>query len=109
MSEMQVLNPIPTGLGHVTLKYGLIMPMAGRNRVKVVILLKKMCHVTSVRPRIFEYLSLIGQGSNHWSLMLDWPSVLYPKLYEPNFSRVCVHKRKPQEQRIRCMVFKIQL
>ena len=27
-------NPIPTGLGHVTLIYGLIPPMAGRNRVK---------------------------------------------------------------------------
>ena len=27
------LNPIPTGLGHVTLIYGLIPPMAGRNRV----------------------------------------------------------------------------
>ena len=31
---MQRLNPIPTGLGHVTLIYGLIPPMAGRNRVK---------------------------------------------------------------------------
>ena len=29
------LNPIPTGLGHVTLIYGLIPPMAGRNRVKL--------------------------------------------------------------------------
>ena len=29
-----LLNPIPTGLGHVTLIYGLILPMAGRNRVK---------------------------------------------------------------------------
>ena len=28
------VNPIPTGLGHVTLIYGLIPPMAGRNRVK---------------------------------------------------------------------------
>ena len=28
------VNPIPTGLGHVTLIYGLISPMAGRNRVK---------------------------------------------------------------------------
>ena len=28
------LNPIPTGLGHVTLIYGLIPPMAGGNRVK---------------------------------------------------------------------------
>ena len=28
-----LLNPIPTGLGHVTLIYGLIPPMAGRNRV----------------------------------------------------------------------------
>ena len=28
-------NPIPTGLGHVTLIYGLIPPMAGRNRVKL--------------------------------------------------------------------------
>ena len=27
------LNPIPTGLGHMTLIYGLIPPMAGRNRV----------------------------------------------------------------------------
>jgi hypothetical protein len=27
-------NPIPTGLGHMTLIYGLIPPMAGRNRVK---------------------------------------------------------------------------
>ena len=30
-----LLNPIPTGLGHVTLIYGLIPPMAGRNRVKL--------------------------------------------------------------------------
>ena len=29
-----LFNPIPTGLGHVTLIYGLIPPMAGRNRVK---------------------------------------------------------------------------
>ena len=28
-----VINPIPTGCGHVTLIYGLIPPMAGRNRV----------------------------------------------------------------------------
>ena len=28
------INPIPTGLGHVTLIYGLIPPKAGRNRVK---------------------------------------------------------------------------
>ena len=28
-------NPIPTGLGHVMLIYGLIPPMAGRNRVKI--------------------------------------------------------------------------
>ena len=28
-------NPIPTGCCHVTLIYGLIPPMAGRNRVKV--------------------------------------------------------------------------
>ena len=28
------LNPIPTGCCHVTLIYGLIPPMAGRNRVK---------------------------------------------------------------------------
>ena len=27
-------NPIPTGLGHMTLIYGLIPPMASRNRVK---------------------------------------------------------------------------
>ena len=27
------VNPIPTGLGHVTLIYGPIPPMAGRNRV----------------------------------------------------------------------------
>ena len=32
--NMYKLNPIPTGLGHVTLIYGLIPPMAGRNRVK---------------------------------------------------------------------------
>ena len=30
----QLLNPIPTGCCHVTLIYGLIPPMAGRNRVK---------------------------------------------------------------------------
>ena len=30
------INPIPTGLGHVTLIYGLIPPMAGRNRVNSV-------------------------------------------------------------------------
>ena len=29
-----LFNPIPTELGHVTLIYGLIPPMAGRNRVK---------------------------------------------------------------------------
>ena len=29
------LNPIPTGCCHVTLIYGLIPPMAGRNRVKI--------------------------------------------------------------------------
>ena len=32
--EVTTFNPIPTGLGHVTLIYGLIPPMAGRNRVK---------------------------------------------------------------------------
>ena len=32
-------NPIPTGLGHVTLIYGLIPPMAGRNRVKSAVML----------------------------------------------------------------------
>ena len=31
-----VVNPIPTGCCHVTLIYGLIPPMAGRNRVKVI-------------------------------------------------------------------------
>ena len=34
VSAMGSINPIPTGLGHVTLIYGLILPMAGRNRVK---------------------------------------------------------------------------
>ena len=34
LSSYESLNPIPTGLGHVTLIYGLIPPMAGRNRVK---------------------------------------------------------------------------
>ena len=34
-SRVSWFNPIPTGLGHVTLIYGLIPPMAGRNRVKV--------------------------------------------------------------------------
>ena len=29
------LNPIPTGLCHVITVYGLIQPMAGRNRVKI--------------------------------------------------------------------------
>ena len=33
-SYQTFLNPIPTGLGHVTLIYGLIPPMAGRNKVK---------------------------------------------------------------------------
>ena len=33
-SRVSWFNPIPTGLGHVTLIYGLIPPMAGRNRVK---------------------------------------------------------------------------
>ena len=28
------VNPIPTGCCHVILIYGLILPMAGRNRVK---------------------------------------------------------------------------
>ena len=32
---LRILNPIPTGLGHVTLIYGLIPPMAGRNRVNI--------------------------------------------------------------------------
>ena len=31
--KLRELNPIPTRLGHVTLIYGLIPPMAGRNRV----------------------------------------------------------------------------
>ena len=31
---MEGVNPIPTGLGHVTLIKGLIPPLAGRNRVK---------------------------------------------------------------------------
>ena len=30
----EAFNPIPTGCCHVTLIYGLIPPMAGRNRVK---------------------------------------------------------------------------
>ena len=30
------VNPIPTGLGHVTLIQGLIPPLAGRNRLKKV-------------------------------------------------------------------------
>ena len=33
-SHSQMVIPIPTRLGHVTLIYGLIPPMAGRNRVK---------------------------------------------------------------------------
>ena len=33
-SKSCLLNPIPTRLGHVTLIYGLIPPMVGRNRVK---------------------------------------------------------------------------
>ena len=33
LSVVLLFNPIPTGLGHVTLIYGLIPPMAGRNRV----------------------------------------------------------------------------
>ena len=32
--KSELLNPIPTWLGHVTLIYGLIPPMAGWNRVK---------------------------------------------------------------------------
>ena len=32
---IRTFNPIPTGLGHVTFIYGLIQPMAGRNRVKL--------------------------------------------------------------------------
>ena len=49
-------NPIPTGLGHVTLIYGLIPPMAGRNRVK---------HpITSYRQKHFFFLKLdINRGS----------------------------------------------
>ena len=34
------INPIPTGLGHVTFIYGLIQPMAGRNRVNLFVTLK---------------------------------------------------------------------
>ena len=30
----RTFNPIPTGSCHMTLMYGLIPPMAGRNRVK---------------------------------------------------------------------------
>ena len=33
-TRIKPFNPIPTGLGHMTLIYGLIPPMAGRNRVK---------------------------------------------------------------------------
>ena len=33
---MYILNPIPTGLCHVITVYGLIQPMAGRNKVKSV-------------------------------------------------------------------------
>ena len=45
--RMAFINPIPTGLGHVTLIYGLIPPMAGRNRVKhqFTEFLHKICHL----------------------------------------------------------------
>ena len=33
-AKLNTFNPIPTGCCHVTLIYGLIPPMAGRNRVK---------------------------------------------------------------------------
>ena len=38
------VNPIPTGCCHVTLIYGLILPMAGRNRVKGYIYLTPYVH-----------------------------------------------------------------
>ena len=46
------LNPIPTGLGHLTLIYGLIPPMAGRNRINFIfdhhicILVKRNCRIS---------------------------------------------------------------
>ena len=41
-SDRHILNPIPIGLGHVTFIYGLIPPMAGRNRVKDHVLAKTL-------------------------------------------------------------------
>ena len=55
--------PIPTGCCHVTLLYGLIPPMAGRNRVKQVLFknycnVKKIKYVYSLRyiTRVFHWL-----------------------------------------------------
>ena len=47
------INPIPTGLGHVTLVYGLILPMAGRNRVK---------GITGSSATILQYSMNLGKG-----------------------------------------------
>ena len=43
--NFKVLNPIPTGLGHVTFIHGLIPPMAGRNRVKKRLRVIRLVHV----------------------------------------------------------------
>ena len=54
---MTRFNSIPTGLGHVMLIYGLIPPMAGRNRVKNTILQKKFHPIVSTQP---SQLSLVA-------------------------------------------------
>ena len=65
-------NPIPTGLGHVTLIYGLIPPMAGRNRVK---------HLNSIHwerlklvPDLLLTLFLPAMGGISPYMSVTWPS-----------------------------------
>ena len=52
--NLYLLNPIPTGLNHVTLIYGLIPPMAGRNRVKKTAKAKNF--VTFIRRAVGQHI-----------------------------------------------------
>ena len=64
------VNPILTGLGHVTLIYGLILPMAGRNRVK------KERKVIGFHP--FSLMIMINDFSKEYYLgRLTLPSGLH--------------------------------
>ena len=49
-------NPIPTGLGHVTFIYGLIPPMAGRNRVNKAVEPGKKSQINKRRTYVYSGL-----------------------------------------------------